>query len=144
MFTLDARLREDTIVVGAFELSLVLLHRDANYPWCILVPQVASISEIHHLELGDQRRLIRESSQLAQAMVDNFAPDKMNVAALGNIVSQLHIHHVARYQSDAAWPGPIWGAVSAKSYGEEALNLRVERLRSALSGEGFTSEPDAR
>jgi diadenosine tetraphosphate (Ap4A) HIT family hydrolase len=139
MFELDPRLEQDTVPIGKFDLSLVLMHRDANYPWCILVPQREGVREIHHLDVEDQVQLIKESSHLAEVMTDIFRPTKMNVAALGNMVPQLHVHHIARFKEDAAWPRPVWGAVEAKEYDEEELARRVRRLRSALEGEGFST-----
>ncbi|MGQ9427425.1 HIT domain-containing protein [Gilvimarinus sp. F26214L] len=150
MFALDPQLEKDTVILGQFPLSLVLLSRDANYPWCILVPRREAVRdtdqpvphgeavrEIHHLADEDQIQLIKESSHLAEVMVDLFVPDKMNVAVLGNVVPQLHVHHVARFRSDPAWPGPVWGAVEAKPYRPEELEALVHRLRSALAGEDF-------
>lgn len=139
MFELDSRLQQDTVKIGTFELSLVLMHRDANYPWCILVPQREEVREIHHLSAEDQAQLIYESSHLAEVMTDIFTPVKMNIAALGNQVPQLHLHHIARFKEDAAWPRPVWGAVEAKAFEEDELNRRLRRLRSALEGEGFVS-----
>ncbi|RYZ83560.1 MAG: HIT domain-containing protein, partial [Moraxellaceae bacterium] len=111
MFQLHPRLAEDSIVIGKFDLSLLLLSKDANYPWCILVPQREDIFEIHHLGEDEQVQLIRESSRLAEVMTSLFDAHKMNVAALGNVVRQLHVHHVARFPDDAAWPSPVWGKV---------------------------------
>ena len=139
MFELDSRLQQDTVMVGRFDLSLVLLHKDANYPWCILVPQREDVREIHHLDVEDQIQLVHESSHLAEVMTDLFRPTKMNVAALGNVVPQLHVHHIARFADDPAWPAPVWGRVEAKVYEEEELARRVRRLRSALEGEGFVA-----
>lgn len=139
MFQLHPQLQADTYVVGKFDLSWVLLHQDANYPWCILVPEREDIREIHHLDTDDQIALLRESSHLAEVMADIFAPKKLNIAALGNIVPQLHLHHVARFEQDPAWPKPIWGAVAPVSYSPEVLTYRLGRLRSALVGEGFNS-----
>lgn len=140
MFELDPQLQGDTVVIGRFDLSLVLMHRDANYPWCILVPQREGVREIHHLASEDQIQLIQESSHLAEVMTDIFRPAKMNVAALGNVVPQLHLHHIARFKDDPAWPRPVWGAVEPKSYSEQDLAGRVRRLRTALEGEGFIAE----
>ena len=136
-FELDPQLTADTVVLGKFPLSLVLLSRDANYPWCILVPRRKGIREAHHLSEEDRIQLTNESCHLAEVMADLFVPDKMNVAALGNMVSQLHLHHVARFKDDPAWPKPIWGVVEAKGYSEEELAERVSRLRSALAGDNF-------
>jgi diadenosine tetraphosphate (Ap4A) HIT family hydrolase len=137
MFKLRPQLEKDTVLLGQFPLSLVLLSRDANYPWCILVPRREAVREIHHLGDEDRVQLIKESCHLAEVMVDLFVPDKMNVAVLGNKVEQLHMHHVARFASDPAWPGPVWGAVEAKAYTDDGLEDLTSRLRSALAGEDF-------
>jgi len=137
MFELSPSLKADTVILGQFKLSLVLLHRDANYPWTILVPKRQNLREIHHLALDDQAQLIRESSHLAEVMTSVFDPTTMNIAALGNSVPQLHIHHVARYDDDAAWPKAIWGVTKAVAYEKEDLAARVMRLQSALVGESF-------
>jgi len=137
MFQLHSQLAEETVPVGQFSLSLVLLHKDANFPWVILVPKRVAINEIHHLSEEDQQQLMRESSHLSEVMTSIYAPKTMNIAALGNVVPQLHVHHIARFEDDPAWPGPIWGAVPAKAYDAELLSKRVERLRSSLVGEGF-------
>lgn len=137
MFSLHPKLTEDTVLIGYLDLSLVLLHRDSQFPWCILVPQRENITEIHHLDIEDRQQLMVESCRLAEVMTDLFAPRKMNIAALGNVVPQLHLHHVARYTHDSAWPHPVWGRTSPVAYTESALAERLERLRHALAGEGF-------
>ena len=137
MFELHPRLAQDSIIIGEFDLSLLLLSRDANYPWCILVPKREDVFEIHHLDEQEQLQLIRESCRLSEVMTSLFDADKMNVAALGNVVRQLHIHHIARFTDDAAWPQPIWGKIQAKEYSEEELTERIKRLQNALVGEGF-------
>jgi diadenosine tetraphosphate (Ap4A) HIT family hydrolase len=137
MFNLHPRLADDTLVVGRFSLSLLLLSKDANYPWCILVPQREEVYEIHHLSEEDQLQLVRESCRLSEVMTSLFDAHKMNVAALGNVVRQLHIHHIARLVDDPAWPQPIWGKVPAQAYAEAALNERISQLQNALVGEDF-------
>jgi diadenosine tetraphosphate (Ap4A) HIT family hydrolase len=139
MFQLHPRLAEDSIVIGRFDLSLLLLSKDANYPWCILVPQVEDDEafEIHHLSEAEQLQLMRESCRLSEVMTSLFDAHKMNVAALGNVVRQLHVHHIARFEEDAAWPQPIWGKLPAKSYRADELAERIKRLQNALVGEGF-------
>jgi len=137
MFELHPRLAQDSQVIGEFDLSLLLLSRDANYPWCILVPKREEVYEIHHLSEEEQLQLIRESCRLSEVMTSVFDADKMNVAALGNVVRQLHIHHIARFTDDPAWPQPIWGKLPAKEYSEEAFAERIKRLQNALVGEGF-------
>ena len=137
MFELHPRLAQDSIVIGEFDLSLLLLSRDANYPWCILVPKREDIFEIHHLSEDEQLQLIRESCRLSEVMTSVFDADKMNVAALGNVVRQLHIHHIARFTDDPAWPQPIWGKLPATEYSTGAFAERIRRLQNALVGEGF-------
>lgn len=119
MFELHPQLVKDCLPVGRFSLCHLLLMRDANYPWCILVPARIDITEIYQLSDADQQQLMRESSLLASSMAALFAADKMNIAALGNIVPQLHIHHVARHHADPAWPRPVWGEVPPLTYTHE-------------------------
>ena len=132
MFILHPQLQQDCEQLGRFELCHVLLMRDANYPWCILVPARTDITEIYQLEFADQQQLLRESSYLARTMMTLFNADKMNIAALGNVVPQLHIHHIARHRDDAAWPAPVWGKVAAGVYTPESLAQTVVQLREAL------------
>lgn len=129
MFTLHPALVKDCVVVADLPLCTVLLARESRYPWLILVPRRADIREIYELEEGDQLQLWRESGAIARAMADHFQADKMNIAALGNQVPQLHVHHVARYESDPAWPGPIWGAHPTQPYSEEGLEKRLSEVR---------------
>lgn len=100
---------------------------ERTYPWFILVPQREGVIELHHLSEADQQQLWRESALLARWMEASFAFDKLNVAALGNIVNQLHLHHVARSQGDPAWPGPVWGQRPPVPYPEEEL-VRIRQL----------------
>ena len=137
MFKLHERLDQDCLLVGQFELCLLLISRDANYPWLILVPKREGITEIHQLNATDRQQLLEESCILSQAMTELFAPDKLNVAALGNVVPQLHIHHIARYRSDAAWPQPIWGVVPSDEYDPDMLSARCENLRQRLKTRGL-------
>lgn len=137
MFELHPRLAQDSVIIGHFPLALLLLSKDANYPWCILVPEREDIFEIHHLSEEDQLQLIRESCRLSEVMTSVFDAHKMNVAALGNVVRQLHIHHIARFVDDPAWPQPIWGKVPDTGYSPEALAERIKRLQNALVGEDF-------
>lgn len=132
MFRLHPQLAQDCATLGRFELCHLLLMRDANYPWCILVPDRVDVTEIYQLSPEDQQQLMRESSLLACAMAKAFSADKMNVAALGNVVPQLHIHHIARRRDDPAWPAPVWGKVPALPYSEAGLRETIERLRAAL------------
>ena len=138
MATIHPQLMQDCQLLGRFTLCHLLLMRDANYPWCILVPDRDDISEIHQLSETDQQQLLRESSLLSLAMESAFSPDKLNIAALGNVVPQLHLHHIARYRTDAAWPAPVWGRVPAKPYLEYELEAVVNSLTSLLTT-GFTA-----
>jgi diadenosine tetraphosphate (Ap4A) HIT family hydrolase len=130
---LHPQLEKDCLVVGHFPLSVLLLMNDTNHPWFILVPQREGITEIHQLSEQDQQRLMRESSQLASCIEKEFNADKINIAALGNAVPQLHIHHIARYKSDPAWPAPVWGKFPAISYAPADGEQLCERMRFLLS-----------
>jgi len=133
-WTLHSQLAADTLAVGDFPLSRLLLMNESRYPWCILVPRVAGAKELHRLDDGDQRQLLRESTALARAMDAAFAPHKMNVAALGNVVPQLHVHHIARFRGDPAWPAPVWGKFPPQAYEPAAAAERIETLRRLLPG----------
>jgi len=128
VFELHPQLAGDCIALGRFPLSRLLLMNESRYPWLILVPERADISEIFELDTADQRQLMRESCLLAEHLKRNFAADKMNVAAIGNLVPQLHVHHVVRYHTDAAWPAPVWGRFPPESYSTKALQERLARL----------------
>ena len=128
MITLDPRLLNDCAILGKFELCNVLLMRDANYPWCVLVPDRVDKTEVFDLSAEDQVQLKLESNTLLEYLKNEFNADKMNVAALGNVVPQLHIHHIVRYKTDIAWPAPVWGAFPAKAYGDEEIKKCIEIL----------------
>jgi len=132
MSNIHPQLFNDCLILGAFPLSHLLLSKDANYPWFILVPKRENISEIYQLSELDQQQLTRESSLLCRMLAEEFEADKMNIAALGNMVPQLHIHHVVRYRDDAAWPAPVWGAVPSKSYSDAGLQQVFDKLRGVL------------
>ncbi|QKK10219.1 MAG: HIT domain-containing protein [Pseudomonadota bacterium] len=132
-FELHPRLATDTFTLGRFKLCRLLLMNDARFPWCILVPERSGITEIHTLSDEDQILLVRESSLLASRMTETFAADKMNVAALGNVVSQLHVHHVARFRTDVAWPAPVWGCGEPVAYDDGGLADARARIETALA-----------
>ncbi|MDX1402776.1 MAG: HIT family protein [Kiloniellales bacterium] len=117
----------------SFDLSEVLLMNESRFPWVILVPRRENVTELHDLSENDRRLLMEEISIMSLAIKKSFSPDKVNVATLGNIVRQLHIHVVARYESDAAWPGPIWGHATALAYEPNAIKSQLEALRASLS-----------
>lgn len=125
-------LLRDCLLIGHFPLSRLLLMQDANYPWCILVPDRLDVSEIHALSAADQHALMDESVALSRAMMTAFQPHKLNIAALGNMVPQLHIHHIARYRNDRAWPAPVWGKLPARPYTAAELATTLSALRAAL------------
>ena len=112
MAELHPQLARDCRLIGRFPLCRLLLMLDANYPWFILVPDREGITEIHQLDSDDQQRLLHESSSLAGVLEEVFQADKLNIAALGNVVPQLHVHHIVRYENDPAWPAPVWGSGS--------------------------------
>ncbi len=134
-FELHPQLQADCIVLGDLPLCRLLLMNDANFPWFILVPRRAEVTEIYHLSGKDQMQLTRESAFLAETLADAFAARKMNIAALGNMVPQLHLHHIVRYEKDAAWPGPVWGKVPAQPYTTEKIQSIRQRLELLLQGE---------
>ena len=130
-FQLHPRLQQGSITVGSFDLSELRLVNDSQYPWFILVPRKPGISEIHQLSESDQQRLQQESSLLAKTLADFYHADKMNIAAIGNIVPQLHIHHIVRYKTDAAWPSPIWGKFDTIPYTEQQhkkVTLQIQNI----------------
>jgi len=127
-FQLHPQLQKDCFVIGKFELCQVLLVNDSQFPWFILVPQQNNIREIYQLETADQITLIQESSYLAEKLATIFNADKLNIAAIGNVVPQLHLHHVVRYQTDKAWSAPIWGKFAAVPYTEQQRNQLLARL----------------
>nr|WP_262924463.1 MULTISPECIES: HIT domain-containing protein [Pseudomonas] len=130
---MDSRLQQDSLVLGDFPLCRLLLSKDANYPWFILVPRRADVSELFQLDEADQRQLWKETTYLAETLKDSFAADKMNVATLGNVVSQLHMHVIVRRRDDAAWPAPVWGRQPAVAYTDEQVEAVRQRLRAVLS-----------
>ena len=129
MAELHPRLIEDCYVLGRFPLCHLLLMNDSHYPWFILVPDRENISEIYELTVDDQKQLVHESCQLSENLKRCFHADKINVAALGNMIPQLHVHHVVRYLDDPAWPAPVWGKLDETAYSEEELNELIVRFR---------------
>jgi len=134
MFVLNERLENDTVFVGRLRLSAVLLMKDRNYPWVILVPERKDIGGIHELTKEDRLILVEEIASVSRIIEDIYRPDKINIGALGNLVPQLHIHIIARYRKDRAWPGPVWGNSSPEPYSGTELEEAVTRIRSCLEG----------
>jgi diadenosine tetraphosphate (Ap4A) HIT family hydrolase len=134
-FALHPRLAADTLPLGDFPLCRLLLMNDAQYPWFILVPRREGAREIYLLDDADQQQLWRESALLSRALMDAFAGEKLNVAALGNVVPQLHVHHIVRYAADPAWPGPVFGKQPPQPYAPAVQAQCVAALRPRMPPE---------
>ncbi|WP_279151955.1 HIT family protein [Photobacterium iliopiscarium] len=139
-FTLHPQLMADTTILGDLPLSRILLAKEALGPWLILVPRYDALREIHHLSEQDQQQLMRESSAIAALLEQDYQAEKINIGALGNLVPQLHIHHIARFSNDIAWPGPVWGNTKGIQRSEEVQQALAEELRQELSNiAGFSA-----
>jgi len=132
-FQLHPQLEKDCITIGRFALCRLLMMNDSQYPWFILVPQISGLREIYQLSKADRELFTEESSYLAENLAVLYQADKMNIAAIGNMVPQLHIHHIVRYQTDKSWPAPIWGKFAAVPYTAEEINDNLARLKGQLS-----------
>lgn len=132
MFELHPRLAADTREVARLPLCQVLLMNDRRFPWLILVPRRPNIREIHQLAAADRATLVEEIAKVAQAMEKLHKADKMNVAALGNQVPQLHVHVIARFTADSAWPNPIWGRGTAEAYEPAQMTSAVAAAKGAI------------
>ncbi|WP_188914281.1 HIT family protein [Salinarimonas ramus] len=132
-FALDPRLDGDTVPVGDLALSSVLLMNDARHPWLILVPRRAGMVEIADLSEADAAALMAEIRIASRVLLEVAKPDKINVGTLGNMVAQLHVHVIARFASDPAWPGPVWGQGTRIPYPPHAAQALLERLRTAFA-----------
>ena len=132
-FVLHERLAADSVALADWPLCRVLLMNDASYPWLILVPRRPNLKEIHDLESGPRAQLTEEICRASRALQSSVAPDKINVGALGNLVPQLHVHVIARFRSDAAWPAPVWGFRPSVPYESAALQERIAALKTALN-----------
>jgi diadenosine tetraphosphate (Ap4A) HIT family hydrolase len=126
-FTLDSRLAADTLPIGDLSLCSALLLDDARFPWFVLVPRRANLTEVTDLSDEDAAALMDEMRVATRVMLELAKPDKVNVAALGNVVPQLHVHVVGRFLSDPAWPGPVWGHGTRAPYPDHAAAALVER-----------------
>lgn len=133
MFNLHPQLAKDTFLVGEFPLSTCRLMNDCQFPWLILIPRVAGAKELYELSPSDQAQFLRESSWLSSQLAKTFQADKMNIAALGNQVPQLHFHHIVRYHNDVALPNPVWGR-PAIPYTPQVLSHMQQTLMMALRG----------
>ncbi len=141
MTDLHPQLAADCIELGRFPLCHLLLMNDSQYPWFILVPDRDDIREIYQLDDADRAQLLRESCLLGEFLMRHFAGDKLNLAALGNQVPQLHLHHIVRYRSDPAWPGPVWGKLPPVAY----TAAEIDEIHAGLARAGIAEfEPAAR
>lgn len=134
MFQLDPRLAADTVVIGDGPLCRYLLMNDRRWPWVILVPRRAGLIDWHDLDSDDRDTLAAEAARASAVLRRIDGVQKTNVATLGNLVAQFHLHVVARHPGDAAWPGPVWGAGRALRYDAGAQEALCRRLRHALAG----------
>jgi diadenosine tetraphosphate (Ap4A) HIT family hydrolase len=140
-FSLDPRLAADTRPIGDLALCRLLLMDDETYPWLILVPRQAGAAEILDLSAADRARLIEEVALVCDALRAETGPLKLNVAALGNVVRQLHVHLIARFGTDPAWPGPVWGRTPPRRYDRNAARAFARRIAVRL-GEAITPSPE--
>jgi diadenosine tetraphosphate (Ap4A) HIT family hydrolase len=132
-WSLHTQLTQDTIDIGDLPLCRVLVIKDANYPWLLLVPRRPNISEVFDLSEVEQGQLVSEITLLARVLKDVTACDKLNIAAIGNVVTQLHIHVIARRRGDAAWPRLVWGVVPARAYEPNERDRFAEAIRGEVA-----------
>ncbi|MDP1723500.1 MAG: HIT family protein [Alphaproteobacteria bacterium] len=131
-FQLDSRLESDTDFIFDLDLCQMRLNHNAAFPWIVLIPKQPELIEIIDLDTQNQQLLMREISLTSKIMQQLFHPIKLNIANLGNIVPQLHIHIIARYKDDKAWPGPVWNAGISENYEAKAKAERIEQIRTAF------------
>ncbi len=134
MFTLDPKLQEDTFFVHDFKVSELLLMNNANYPWFILVPRRPKVAELTDLSFEDQIEVLSEINIVADLLQTNFQPHKLNIANLGNVVRQLHIHVIARFQHDLVFPNPVWGSASKPYETKDAQEL-VKKIQTQIKAQ---------
>lgn len=133
-FNLHSQLDADSIAVGDLPLCRVLLMNDSRFRWLILVPRRDKMQEIYQLSMTDQQLFWQESALVAEKLMQLTEADKMNIAALGNKVPQLHVHHIARFKTDAAWPSPVWGYGESVPYTEKQQQDMLSEIQTMLSG----------
>jgi diadenosine tetraphosphate (Ap4A) HIT family hydrolase/succinate dehydrogenase flavin-adding protein (antitoxin of CptAB toxin-antitoxin module) len=133
MFKLNPILQKDSFFIADLQLSMVLLMNDANYPWIILVPKKPNLKDLTDLEMNDQIILLEEINLIAKILKQEFHCDKLNIASLGNVVSQLHIHVIVRNISDQTFPKPVWGNALAKEYEAKNLQITIDKIRRHLN-----------
>lgn len=132
-FNLHPMLVKDTLPITSLPLSDLVLMNNRLFPWCILVPRVPqTITEIYQLSATEQQQLLLESAQVAKILTALFEPDKLNIATIGNICPQLHMHHIVRYRNDSCWPNPVWGHGDKLAYSSKEATIVIEKLKKAL------------
>jgi diadenosine tetraphosphate (Ap4A) HIT family hydrolase len=132
MFILNSQLQANSFFISDLKISRLLLMNDSNYPWLILVPRESDLIELTDLSLEDQIEVLREINLVGKILQENFGAEKLNIAALGNVVSQLHIHVIARKKNDATFPKPVWGNAVAKPYAEQDAQDFIKKIKSLL------------
>lgn len=132
MFQLDPRHQQSLIPVGTLPGSLAFMMPDSDNPWCVLIPPVENITELHQLSDQQQSLLLADINFIAKILTSEFNPDKLNIAMLGNIVPQLHVHIIGRYKNDRAWPNPIWGTPMGSE--QVVIADRLQRLKAYQFG----------
>lgn len=132
MFLLNPRLDADTFLVADLKISRLLLMNDSNYPWFILVPRKPDLVELTDLEMSEQIEVLQEINWLGKILKENFGAEKLNIAALGNVVKQLHIHVIGRTKNDAVFPKPVWGNGIERPYEKKSAELIIQTVKSLL------------
>ena len=132
-FQLDARLENDSFLICELDLCQIRLINDAQFTWVLLVPMLNGAIEINDLDHDSQQQLWRESSLVSRVLQSEFAPHKLNIAAIGNVVSQLHVHHICRFKDDLAWPAPVWGKQAMVAYQPAQRNLIIRTIKDAVT-----------
>jgi diadenosine tetraphosphate (Ap4A) HIT family hydrolase len=136
-FEVDRDMAKECFSVGDLPLCRVLLKDDCNYPWFVLMPRRAGVREFYELDDEDLGQFWKESSAVGRLLMEHLRGHKLNVAALGNVLPQLHVHHIVRQTSDAAWPRPVWNVVPAKAYETSSAEALISDIRSLLSQSGL-------
>ena len=138
-FDLHPNLKRDGIQIGQFPLCQVLLINDSNYPWFVLVPQLVNLRDCIDMTVEEHQTFVAESRAFSAGIMRAFGGDKLNVAALGNVTPQLHVHHIVRYTNDPAWPAPIWGKLPMQSYADQGI-LEVRKKIATANIDQLTIE----
>lgn len=128
---IDSRLENDSIYICHLESGQLRMIKDGDNEWFILVPEKENCFEIIDLDEVEQHKLLRDINLVSKQLKEYTKLDKINVAALGNVVKQLHIHIIARYESDRAWPGAIWGTQSTKDFDASVVDVWKQRINNA-------------